>query len=180
MKNLLAISLFFSIAFTAKAQELNQVVFDEESNQKILYGECNTNGFKKSPFSSWYNSEFKGYTPDAAITDSLKPKLESIEFKIIMGTWCSDSQREVPRFIKILQSLDFPLEKVQIICVNSSKTAVEYRVNVGDVELVPTFYIMLEGVEIGRIVETPVNSLEKDLLDILSGKYKPPHAADEV
>jgi hypothetical protein len=39
---------------------------------------------------------------------------------------------------------------------------------------------MLEGVEIGRIVETPVNSLEKDLLDILSGKYKPPHAADEV
>ena len=30
MKNLLAIALFFSIAFNAQAQELNQVVFDEE------------------------------------------------------------------------------------------------------------------------------------------------------
>lgn len=180
MKNLIVIALFFSIAFTTRAQELNQVVFDEGANQKILYGECNISGFQKSPFSKWYKPEFKDYTPDAAIIDSLKSKLESIEIKIILGTWCSDSQREVPRFIKILQSLDFPLEKVQIICVNSSKTAVEYRVNVGDIELVPTFFIMLEGGEIGRIEETPTKSLEKDFLDILSGKYKPPHAADEV
>jgi len=180
MKYFPLIFLLFQVSLTTLAQGINQVIFDEGASQKILYGECNTSGFQISPFKKWYNPEFKDYIPDAAIADSLKPKLESVEIKIVMGTWCSDSQREVPRFFKILEHINFPPEKVQIICVNSSKTAAEYRVNVGDIEFVPTFFIMLEGVEIGRIVETPTNSLEKDFLDILYGKYKPPLAADEV
>ena len=35
-----------------------------------------------------------------------------------MGTWCDDSKRVVPRFIKILESVNFPMENLKIVAVN--------------------------------------------------------------
>jgi thiol-disulfide isomerase/thioredoxin len=38
-----------------------------------------------------------------------------------MGTWCGDSKREVPRFIKILKSVDFPMENLKIVALDKRK-----------------------------------------------------------
>jgi len=180
MKSTLLFALIMVTAYVALPQQPGKVVFDKAANQEILYGDCDVTDFQKAPFSKWFNQEFKSYIPDATISDSLKPIVENIEIKIILGTWCTDSQREVPRFFKILETLNFPHKKTYTVCVNREKTAVEYRIFQDDVEFVPTFIILLEGVEIGRIVETPIHSLEKDMLDILNGKYNRSNAADEV
>ncbi len=39
-----------------------------------------------------------------------------------------------------------------------------------EIEMVPTFIIMNGNKEIGRIVESPVNTLEEDLVEILTQK----------
>jgi hypothetical protein len=41
-----------------------------------------------------------------------------------------------------------------------------------NIERVPTFIIMNEGIEIGRIIETPEETLEADLLKILQNLFK--------
>jgi len=63
--------------------------------------------------------------------------------------------------------MEFPFNNLDLICVNRSKTAEEVGVEKGYVDFVPTFIISKEGKEIGRIVEEPTESLEKDLLAIL-------------
>jgi len=44
-----------------------------------------------------------------------------------------------------------------------------------DIFRVPDFIVFQKGREIGRIVESPVTSLEKDLLSIVSGEPYTPH-----
>jgi hypothetical protein len=73
----------------------------------------------------------------------------------------------VPRFLKILDTTDYPEENLLMIAVDSKKQASGLDITAYDIERVPTFIIYKEGKEIGRIIETPVQSLEADLQKIL-------------
>jgi len=84
-----------------------------------------------------------------------------------MGTWCSDSRREVPNFYKILDKLNYPDNKITLINVDRKKNGIEIDVSKLNIELVPTFIVYRNNTEIGRIIETPNESLERDLLKIL-------------
>jgi thiol-disulfide isomerase/thioredoxin len=88
-----------------------------------------------------------------------------------MGTWCSDSRREVPRFLKLLDVLNFNSSAgLKIICVDDNKKGKGDEVDGLNIELVPTFILSQKGKEIGRIIESPKLTLEKDLLGIISAE----------
>jgi len=91
-----------------------------------------------------------------------------VKITLVLGTWCSDSRREVPWFYKILESLEYDLDNMKVICVNTAKTAEGIDVDQLDIQKVPTFIFYKEGVELGRIIETPQTSLEKDMAKILN------------
>jgi len=84
-----------------------------------------------------------------------------------MGTWCSDSRREVPRFIKILDLSEFEQNKIQIINLNREKESPGHEEKEKNIDFVPTFIINKNNNEIGRIVEFPIITLESDLFNIL-------------
>jgi thiol-disulfide isomerase/thioredoxin len=102
------------------------------------------------------------------VIDSLSLNLADVSIKVVLGTWCSDSRREFPRFMKVLSALNFPMERLMIIGVNRSKTCIEAGVGKGFVDFVPTFIVYKNEVEVGRIVETPIKSLELDFYSIVS------------
>jgi hypothetical protein len=54
-----------------------------------------------------------------------------------------------------------------LIGVNREKQGLSDEAEELDIEFVPTIIFYKDGSEIGRIVETPAESLEKDLLKIL-------------
>ena len=83
------------------------------------------------------------------------------------GTWCPDTQRELPGFYRVLDHLGFNEAYMQVIYVNTLKKAPGIDLESSEIERVPTFIFFREGLEIGRIIESPVESLEKDLLKIL-------------
>ncbi|MFC2119920.1 thioredoxin family protein, partial [Bacteroidota bacterium] len=95
-------------------------------------------------------------------------KLEDVDIKIVMGTWCSDSRTEVPHFYKILDEVNYPKEKVTLINVNRDKQGLENEVEDLDINFVPTFIFYRAGEEIGRIIEMPYETLEKDMLELIS------------
>jgi thiol-disulfide isomerase/thioredoxin len=90
---------------------------------------------------------------------------------IFMGTWCGDSKREVPAMLKILNEIGFDSVDISLITVGNN--AELYKKSPQGEELgknivrVPTFIIYDKKKEIGRIIEYPVESLERDLLKIL-------------
>ena len=146
------------------SQELNRTVIDSSLNKEILYGYCDRSGLEKGEFGKLFEEYYQIYQPDQGVINQLKQKKEGIDILIVLGTWCSDSQEQVPKFFKILDKIRFDKKNLQLICVNSDKEAPEGETADYNIQKVPTFIIFRKGREIGRIVETPYTSLEKDLL----------------
>lgn len=168
MKKLILLSLLFNLI--TYAQDKNKLTIDENSGKQILIGICDRSGFSDSTFSWWFQSEYDNYEINVTSSDSIKNNLKDISITVVLGTWCSDSRREVPRFFKLIDSIQLNKEILSIICVDRKKESPEGNVTDLNIKFVPTFIIYREKEEIGRIIETPVKSLEQDLLEIICKK----------
>lgn len=100
---------------------------------------------------------------------ALGEALKGVDITLFLGSWCKDSKREVPRFFKILDAADYNGD-VELIAVDRRKKTPENLQKGKDIKRVPTMIFKKDGEEIGRIVEYPVESLEKDIQKILSGQ----------
>lgn len=138
------------------------------STSQELLGPIKLNELKKQPYSEWFNAEYDNYNPFTKTTDKLKPLLQGVEIMVFMGTWCSDSQMQVPAFFRILDTIDFNSE-VSIIAVDEDKKTPSGSATQNGITNVPTFIFYKNDKEINRIVESPVDFLEDDMLAILSG-----------
>ncbi len=168
MKNIILIFSILLLTISCKKVE-NKVTIDDKTGKQMLVGITDRNAFELPEFSEWYNTEYIGYEPDEFLLGQIKESSDSIDIQIFMGTWCSDSRREVPRFLKIMDLSEFEQEKLQIINVDRKKISPTHEEKHKNIEFVPTFVIIKNGDEIGRIVEFPIITLESDLLNILLG-----------
>ena len=142
-------------------------------DQKILVGKGSMKDLQQEPFIEWFSQGFKEYNLGEENEDAIEEKLKEYTITIFMGTWCEDSQNQVPKFYKILKEVDFPLRKATLITMSRDKTTPEQFEKGLNITNVPTFIFYKNGKEINRIVESPVISLEQDILNIISGKnYK--------
>ncbi len=113
------------------------------------------------------------YKPDSTAIEYLKNFDESVEIKILFGTWCHDSKREIPAFIKTMELAENPKIDIEYIAVSREKSDPEGRADAYDLQYTPTFIIFSAENEIGRIVEESTESIEQDLVHILkSGDFK--------
>jgi thiol-disulfide isomerase/thioredoxin len=158
-----ALLLFIVVTITViYSQDKYKAVTDEKSGKVMLVGEITREAFKDTSFAWWYNSEYENYSPDKTILDSVTLKSSDIKFVIVLGTWCSDSRREVPRFFKITDSLKITADRIKLISVDRDKKDLSGKVDSLNIELVPTFIFYKNENEIGRITEAPIETLEKD------------------
>jgi len=162
---LLLLSIFISNLF---AQEYNTIVKDEKTGEPMLIGPTTRDAFNDSSFSLWWNSTYNLYKVDSITANKIKDVLKDIDITIVMGTWCSDSQYEIPNFYKILDYLSYLTKKVILINVDRNKKGKDDEVDSLNIELVPTIIFYKDEKELGRIVESPDESLEKDMLGILT------------
>ena len=169
MKKILLLA-FVVILSSCTAQ---QKITAEKNKSGDLVGFANKESFNQAPYNTWFNQKFDTYKPDAATISALKKELKGIKVKGFMGTWCGDSKRETPRFYKILEQAEFNLKNFELITVNRSKKTPDNLQEGLDIKRVPTFIFYKDGKEIGRYVEYARETLEKDILKIVSGQtYK--------
>jgi thiol-disulfide isomerase/thioredoxin len=163
------ISLFIvtSVSFLL-AQKTNKIVPDGESGKPMLIGSCTREAFSDSSFSGWFNSEYKMYVPDSVTVKEIEYNLDDVKTTIIMGTWCSDSREQVPHFFKVMDEAGYTENNISMICVNHDKKDLSGSVDSLNIELVPTFIFYRDGKELGRIIETPQQTMEEDIFTILS------------
>ncbi|MDO9255996.1 MAG: thioredoxin family protein [Bacteroidales bacterium] len=168
MKNLLFLAIILIPAMTFA--QMNQKTSDAKKGNEMLIGYCNRDGFTSvnSNFDSAFKAEYPVYKADEATMKQLAGKLNDIEVTVVMATWCGDSKEWVPRFYKIMDSLDFPYKKLTLICVDRTKKAPGINVDALKIELVPTFIFYRKDVELGRIIEVPADLMEKEILKIIS------------
>lgn len=169
MKEILSLFTILIIPVAVSAQDYNQIITDPSINREILYGYCTRDTFDTEPFSEWFSTEYENYPVDESLLGELnQEQVHQYTVKIVLGTWCPDSQREVPRFFKILDYLKFDERKITLISVDRRKKADGTEVEDLMIDFVPTFIFYVEGREAGRIIETPEVSLEADMIKILN------------
>ena len=90
-----------------------------------------------------------------------------LQVKILFGTWCHDSEREVPRMLKLLTASGVKDEHISLISLDIRKEEPEGRAKALDVRFTPTFIFFRGDIELGRIIERPVESLHADVAAML-------------
>lgn len=163
MKKILSVTYFIlllaMIPLTSWAQH---------NESEDLTGVISKIDLQQAPFATWYSENDTAYEVDEASLAGIEQLLDGVEIKIVMGTWCHDSKREVPRFYKILDVAGDVT--TQMIALDRKKQAPAGEIDGMAITNTPTFIFYKDGQELNRIVETPVESLEKDMINILSGQ----------
>lgn len=154
-------------ATTLVAQNRNTMITDENLNKGVLVGQCDKKGLQKGTYGAYFNSQYELYKPAENYIKRISKKLENVEVKIVFGSWCHDSKLQVPRFIKVLDQAGYDERDLFIIGVNSKKNALIMSIDNLNIERVPTFIFYKNGVELGRIIETPKKTMEKDIWKIV-------------
>ncbi len=150
------------------AQDINKKYFDKRVGSEILIDACNRTGLEEGAFGEIFDKQYNAYTTDQNTIADLKNYLENITIKMVFGSWCYDSKMQVPRFMKILDEIEFDENQLEIIAVDRLKKSHETSIDGLKIKYVPTFIVYRSQVEIGRIIENPKATLEQDLLDILN------------
>ena len=145
----------------------------EQETEKNLIGIQTKENFKVQPYAEWFNPNYNDAKLDIPTVNKIKKHMKSVRIKAFMGTWCGDSQNEVPVFYKLMDAIDFNYKHLTMIAVNRAKETPNNLQEGYNITNVPTFIFFKKGKEIGRFVEFPRETLEKDILKIVSGKpYK--------
>jgi thiol-disulfide isomerase/thioredoxin len=140
-------------------------------NEHMEVGWTPRSVFQSPAYAAWFDTGYANYIPSEERINQLKRMKDSVELFVVYGTWCSDSRREMPRFFKIMDEVQFPSDKITLIAIDRTKQipagiATEYNIT-----NVPTFLIKYRGMELGRIIESPKITLEDDIFEYLSPAF---------
>ncbi len=168
----LTLIMVLSCALAIKANADNTTDYHERPHEDLI-GTIDKLTLLETPYRPWYQKNYSSYSPDKSTSEALIKALNGIQVKVFMGTWCHDSQREVPRLIKILDNANFDLSELSLVALSIDKNTPKGLEKGLNIQRTPTIIFFKDEIEIGRIVETPRETLESDMLKIVSGQgYK--------
>lgn len=164
------------------SSSINQVYTDKWGDSYLL-GKVSDSILYEQP----YNEKF-------AMTDSLdlnedaisqlKGVLNNFDIEVFFGSWCEDSQDHLPDLFAVLHHINYDFDQFNMVALGDEgkwyKESPTGEHEGKNIEYVPTIIVYKDGKEINRIVESPINSVEEDLLSIISGQeYNHKYEIDE-
>jgi thiol-disulfide isomerase/thioredoxin len=142
---LIAVILSISLTACASQPETIEPFVGEISEQQLL---ADYETFSKS---------YHTYEISAEQKIQIKSWPTELTIDVYFGTWCPDSQREVPRLLKALKFNE--QVKVSLIALDFKKSDQKGLAKKAGITHTATFVVKLSGKEIGRIVEKPKTDL---------------------
>lgn len=115
----------------------------------------------------WFSQGYAAYNPDSSYIHELKKGLPQYTVLVFAGLWCKDTQLLLPKFYKVTDLSGLSRDKVELYLLDRKKKSPQRLEQKYDVTAVPVFIIMRDGVEVGRIVESVEESIEKDLFVLI-------------
>ena len=134
----------------------------------LLIGPTDAKLLAQETTCTWYQPTYQSYQPNAAAVSNLKKALpQDATFLVFGGMWCSDTQNLLPKFFKTIDAAGIPRTQVKLYMVDEQKNSPDKLEKQYAVVSVPTFIILENGQEKGRVVESVQQSIEADLLKLL-------------
>jgi len=106
------------------------------------------------------------------------------KLEVFFGTWCHDSEREVPRLLDVLAELERTHRELALdvrwVAVDGEKRLPVEEVQTHRIRQLPTLVLSRQGTELGRIVQRAPRGLETDLRRLLDGSAQGLVSASET
>ncbi len=120
-----------------------------------------------------WEAERAAYEPDEGAVRRLRTASGSYTVLAVLGSWCSDSRREVPRLEKVLAQVGGDHFQLRLVGVDRTRRVSDPGVaavlGARAAERVPTIVVTdADGQELGRVVETAEQPLEQLLVAFLA------------
>ena len=157
MKNYLLAIIF--IFFNSCNNNTSNDVIDGQVEKSYLFKSGNT---------KWFPKNYELYETDIFLSENNFSNLDNYRIELYMGVKCHDSEREVPRLIKILNELKFSDDKLKIYLLKRDKTSDSGFEKGKNITNTPTIIFYRDSMEINRIVEFPIETLERDIYKIIN------------
>jgi thiol-disulfide isomerase/thioredoxin len=147
-----------------------EISTDSKTGFKVLKGFLSRADIENDTSFNWFKANMKLGQADANAVAAFKKNASKFQVIIFGGTWCDDTQNLLPVFYRLVDKSGFPDSSVTLMGVDRAKTSLYNLHNVFHITDVPTFIVMQDGKEIGRVVEYgKYGQVDKELGEIVSG-----------
>lgn len=186
MKKTILYLILFVACLAMQDHSLFAQTLQEPAEQKpaMLLGPSSPKLLEQAPFAKWFIPNFEKYQVDSSLIPAIKKAFRGKRMEFFVGTWCGESRADMPGVLKILQAAKVDSSQFKLIFLNNSGTmnrqSPGHEEQGKNIVRVPTYILYKGKKEIGRIIDAPVESFEKDLLKILTGKPYTPHFSELV
>lgn len=171
MKKLFIAAFALLAINTAFAQQPEATT--EKDGTKILKGFIPMNDLRTDPSFAWFAENQKGYTPDPSTVQSFKSYKDSVYILAFGGTWCGDTKHILPQVAATMDAAGFPQDHFTLVGVDRSKKTIQHLSESFGITNVPTFIVLKNGKEIGRVVEYGKMGMpEREIGQILDATFK--------
>ena len=140
----------------------------KEGNEILLNGIVSKEVLMNKKLYPWCAWGISVYKPNPILIDSIKPLCKNVKVLMFGGTWCSDTQLELPRFYKVAELCGMQQNQMELIMVDRAKKTKNINTDILGVKNIPAFIFYRQNHEIGRIIEKPDSCTELHILRILS------------
>ena len=114
-----------------------------------------------------WKQQMGAYAPKLEVIDKLHSLPQPVHIRVFMATWCPDCKKHITAFFRVMEMAENPSISLELIGVSKDKKEPAAPIQENHIERVPTFIIIMNGEEKGRVIETPRLSLEEDLAAII-------------
>lgn len=140
-----------------------------DNGDKVLNGYINRSIVENDTAFAWFKNNMKWGQADAAAIETFTKNKDKFTMIVFGGTWCSDTQNLWPVFYRLVDKSVYPESKITLIGVDRAKTTIDDLHKKWNVTLVPTFIVLHDGKEIGRVVEYgKYSQVDKELGEIVA------------
>ena len=175
MKNFIAI-VFAGILLAscgvrnAQSSAKSNYQVSNDNGVKILKGVINRSLIENDTSFKWFKENMRYGQADPAAVESFKNNKNKFSLIVFGGTWCHDTQNLLPGFYRLVDKSGYPENKITLIGVDRAKTTLNNLHTKYNITRVPTFIVMHDGKEVGRVVEYgKYGTADKELGEIVSG-----------
>lgn len=138
-----------------------------EEGETVILGYMNRANLNTEEFMAWFKPAYDNQNiPEGWIKEHF-PLAKNLTFKLFLGTWCGDTQRELGAMFKILDALDVSQDRIEMYSVSEYKDSPDGYEKEYNIVNIPTLIFVEEGEENNRFVEFPVVNLLDDFSKIL-------------
>ena len=129
-----------------------QISYDAK-NRKVLRGLISRADIENDTAFSWFKKNYNLGRPDANAVAAFKQHANNFQMLIFAGTWCPDTQNLLPQFYRLADAAGYADSSITLIGVDNNKTTLDNLHKTFHLVDVPTFIILKDGKEVGRVVE---------------------------